>query len=371
MEFKIKLEDVERAATGQWGYILARLASQELGDALEKPKKHHPCPVHGGNDGFRLFGDYEQKGGGICNTCGPKAGGISLIMWANNWTFVETLNAVAGVIGVTEETELQPNPHEQKRSKTPDPEESEKVRERLRKMWNECVQVSDKDAEPLRLYMLRRRLEYRNLPKSIRFHPSLSYFDDEGKKVGEFPAMVCSIFDREGKPITLLRTYLTADGLRPKGLRPKKVMPVPPDAALMGGSVWLSEKCVSTPVVAVTEGIETGIAVQLATGIPVFAACSAGGMKAWEPLPGVRRVLVYADKDREVQTAGRMIEPGQDAAKHLVSAMWKRNIQASAIVPGMDIPKGRKSLDWADIFASYGKSGFVDVDKVMKEVNRE
>lgn len=362
MEFKINLEDVERSAAGQWGYILARLAP-DLSDALNAPKKHHPCPVHGGSDGFRLFNDYEQTGGGICNTCGPKSKGISLIMWANGWNFKETLDAVSGVIGLTEETELQPQTHgHAKREPRIDPQEVEKKRGSLRKMWKECVSVTHKDAEPLRLYMLRRRLEYRDLPNSIRFHPSLSYYDDEGKKVGEFPAMVCSVFDKNAKPITLHRTYLTSDGLRPKGLQAKKIMPVPPDVSLMGGSIWLNDKCKSSPIVAVTEGVETGLAVQLAKGIPTFAAVTAVGMKAWEPTSCVRRLMVFADKDRKVMTAGRMVEPGQDAAKHLVSEMWKQNIKASVIIPGIDIPEGRKNLDWADMYARYGKAAFANIE---------
>jgi len=367
-EFKIKLDDVERSATDQWGYILAKLAP-DLGLALEQPKKHHSCPVHGGKDGFRLFNDYETKGGGICNTCGPKAGGISLIMWVNGWNFKETLEAVAGVMGLTEETELQPQKHEARTQSKPDPEKAEKVREKLRAVWSKCVPVSHKDAEPLRLYMLRRRLEYRGLPKSIRFHPSLPYYDDEGKKVGDFPAMVCSVFNKAGKPVTLHRTYLTPDGLRPQGLTPKKVMPVPGDVSLMGSSIWLSEKCATAPIVAVTEGVETGIAVQLATGIPTFAAVTATGMKAWEALPSVRRVFVYADKDRMVQSGGRMIEPGQDAAKQLVASLWKNKVQASVILPGIDIPEGRKNIDWADLYAKYGKSAFADVEN-QQEVNR-
>jgi len=140
-EFKIKLDDVEKSAAGQWGYILAKLAP-DLGDALEAPKKHHACPVHGGKDGFRLFNDYEQKGGGICNTCGPKGGGISLIMWVNGWNFKETLEAVAGVMGLTEETELQPQKHEM-RSQKP-------IRQKRKRYGRDCEQCGGSAYQCLR-----------------------------------------------------------------------------------------------------------------------------------------------------------------------------------------------------------------------------
>jgi len=50
-----------------------------LTDALRNPGEHVPCPVQGGDDGFRFFDDVEVTGGGICNTCGPRSDGIALL----------------------------------------------------------------------------------------------------------------------------------------------------------------------------------------------------------------------------------------------------------------------------------------------------
>jgi putative DNA primase/helicase len=51
------------------------------------------------------------------------------------------------------------------------------------------------------------------------------------------------------------------------------------------------------PKVAVSEGIETGLSVQQATGIPTYAALSTAGMKTLLLPAGVREVLIAADPD--------------------------------------------------------------------------
>ena len=63
------VNEVRAAAEGRWLEICGILAPQ-LAPAMEKIGTHVPCPVHGGDDGFRLFKDFSKSGGGICNTCG-------------------------------------------------------------------------------------------------------------------------------------------------------------------------------------------------------------------------------------------------------------------------------------------------------------
>jgi phage/plasmid primase-like uncharacterized protein len=86
-------KEVKQQAKGCWNTISASLAPQ-LAQAIEKAGKHVPCPVHGGQDGFRLFNDFKSTGGGICNTCGEFTDGFSLIQWVNGWNFYETLKGI-------------------------------------------------------------------------------------------------------------------------------------------------------------------------------------------------------------------------------------------------------------------------------------
>lgn len=87
-------EEVKRAAAGRWDQIFAALAPA-LKDAQAKPGQHVPCPVHGGEDGFRLFPHYAQSGQGICNSCGARTDGFAMLQWVNHWTFREAVESVA------------------------------------------------------------------------------------------------------------------------------------------------------------------------------------------------------------------------------------------------------------------------------------
>ena len=98
-----KAEKVRFAANGNWIFIVSALAPHAT-DALKKLGRHVGCPVHGGKDGFRLFKkDFLETGGGVCNTCGPRHDGFELLMWLNNWSFKETLEAIGNFLSVEPE----------------------------------------------------------------------------------------------------------------------------------------------------------------------------------------------------------------------------------------------------------------------------
>lgn len=86
--------EAKAAAVGRWAELIVCLAPQSK-EALERFPRHVKCPVHGGVDGFRLFKDFNETGGGICNTCGTRADGFALLQWLNDWDARQTLKAVA------------------------------------------------------------------------------------------------------------------------------------------------------------------------------------------------------------------------------------------------------------------------------------
>ena len=71
---------------------------------------------------------------------------------------------------------------------------------------------------------------------------------------------------------------------------------------VMGGAVRLAA---AGEELAITEGIETGLAVQQATGEPTWAALSAGGIRKIElpQLPLAREVIIAADHDEAGERA--------------------------------------------------------------------
>jgi putative DNA primase/helicase len=88
------------------------------------------------------------------------------------------------------------------------------------------------------------------------------------------------------------RTFLLEDGSRKTSLRPQKMSL----GEVRGASVPLAHASLG-PRVAVSEGIETGLSVLQATGIPTLAALSAAGMQTLVLPAGVQEVFIAADLD--------------------------------------------------------------------------
>jgi phage/plasmid primase-like uncharacterized protein len=297
MKKRIEARAVRQCAAGRWSDILEAIAPA-LTPALCRAGRHVPCPVHGGTDGFRLFPDVEQTGGGICNTCGTFHDGFALLMWVNGWSFPEALQAAAHELGMTDE-----RAPETRRVYNPRPrptgQDRESVIEALNRVWQQSLDPANRRAAPLRMYLDRRGLSGVKLDAVVvRFHPALGYWqrDDrnEMKLVGRFPAMVALVTGPDGAPVTVHRTYLTPDGRMAPVPNPKKLMGYPGNS-LAGGAIRMFAP---GPELGIAEGIETALAVHLRTGMPVWPAISAGLLAGLEPPAETALVVVWADRDR-------------------------------------------------------------------------
>lgn len=412
-----KADTVRDAASGKWLFIMSALAPHAEA-ALKKLGRHVPCPIHGGKDGFRLFKDFVETGGGVCNTCGPRHDGFELLMWLNNWDFKQTLEAVGEFLSVEKELswkerQQQKKYHNQKvkacanggnlqlapaksdsRIQSPSSssqalaptksdakvvslsreqckpwlmelqEEMErrverqkaysaKLKDKIARIWDkECMPMSSNSVEPMRAYFQNRELLFRwdLIEKSdcVRFHPSLSYYDEDGNEVGKFPAIVCAIRDKEGKLITLHRIYLTPRGKKARVPEPKKMMPVPEDLKVSGGAIQLGVP--NEGILGLAEGIETALSAYRVTQIPVWATVNATLMEAFEVPQGIHTVLIWADKDKSLT--------GERSAHVLKERLERMGIQVFILIPKMPIPSRSKGVDWNDVLVSQGRLGF-------------
>jgi phage/plasmid primase-like uncharacterized protein len=104
--------------------------------------------------------------------------------------------------------------------------------------------------------------------------------------------MVASVGDKDGNFKSIHRTYLRDDGKGKADVSPNKMML----GATKGFSVHLAK---AGEVLAVCEGIETGLSVQEMFNLPTWAAMSAGGLEqlVLPALPLAQEVLIACDKD--------------------------------------------------------------------------
>lgn len=90
-------EDVRGNATNRWTEILTHFGLP--GEALDG--RHQPCPKCGGTDRWRVFDDFEEKGGAICNKCLENAGdGFEVAAWWTGKRFADVVNEIGELLGM-------------------------------------------------------------------------------------------------------------------------------------------------------------------------------------------------------------------------------------------------------------------------------
>lgn len=321
--FYALVDTVKRQAHGHWTDILRQLGV----DARILNRRNQPCPRCGGTDRFQ-YTDKFGEGNYHCRHCGA-GGGLKLLQACTGWDFRTALARVATCLHA-----VAPVP-----AVTPAVPAGHRMRALAKRLWEEAHAVVVGD--DVDRYLCARGLQLPTYPKTLRCHPCLGYYDKDpasgkSRKRGEYPAMLACIQGPDGHAITLHRTYLQ-DGGKAFGRQSKKIL----SGGIHGAAVRLAEP---GDTLALTEGIETALAVFLRTGIPVWAALSAGNLeRLWLP-PTVRHVGIYADNDAD---AGY---DGQASAFLLARRLTKEATAAPRRQVAVYVPR-HVGCDWADVWA--------------------
>jgi putative DNA primase/helicase len=318
-----RIDEVRRRAHGRWSEILRSLGVDERILA----RRNLPCPACGGTDRFQ-YTDKFGEGNYHCRHCGP-GGGFKLLQATLGIGFPDALRRVEGCVGGP--VIAPPAPAIATEPSTA------RMRELARRLWNEARAVSAGDA--VDRYLAGRALRLPQVPAVLRCHPALGYFerDDSGRlrQAAQYPALLACIQGADGRLSSLHRTYLQ-DGHKAPVDEPRKVL----SRGVTGAAVRLFE---AAEVLAVAEGLETALAVHLATRLPVWAALSAGNLEQlWLPA-GVRQVAIYADNDADGGYAG------QAAAFALARRLSRDSRDSPARHVRVFLP-ARAGQDWADVW---------------------
>lgn len=393
-------DTVSKAASGRWLEVFDYLANAELSKAMDKVGKHVTCPVNGTTnkggrgDGFRLFKDVAETGGGYSNQDGGFGNGFKLLMWLKGWDFPTTLEEVAKSLNldpdryvlpkqskptpkspgkpgqVTEKSNVVTLPvvdqarideikAKQEVLLAQNAKDKAQVQQRIDDVWAESMPMSRDLPLPLKRWWVYRDVFDRKRwfhGDHIRFHPALPYYeevgDDENARlilVGKFPAMIAAIRDLSGEIITLHRTYLTNWGRKAPVECPRKMMSVPDDKTVTGSAIQLGGMP-TNGILGIAEGMETAMSAARASGIVTWSAVSAGLLEKLILPESVHTVLIWADKDRS--------ETGQKASTNLQTSLQESGIRSFVLMPKWVIPADAKSIDWNDVWLSDGILGF-------------
>lgn len=205
--------------------------------------------------------------------------------------------------------------------------------ERNARIWAEARPPIPGD--PLTLYLKRRGfVGVWPLPKNLRLHRSLAYWDD-GQEIGRFPCMLAPLVDNSGRMLAVHRTYLTADGRKADVPSPKK---------LTGAAGSLGGSCIPlhSPVrgsLGIAEGIETALAAWCGSGVPTVAAYSGGNLAAWRWPEGLQRLVIFGDAD----------DAGRKAAAELKGRALRAGLRCEVLMPSDE------GSDWCDVWSARGR----------------
>ena len=94
---KYELQQVKDTARGLWASVHLQLC----GIANECiTTKHVPCPRHGGKDKWRVFDDYENTGGAVCQDCGKMADGLEVVRRFTGCSLPEAIDRIGDYLGL-------------------------------------------------------------------------------------------------------------------------------------------------------------------------------------------------------------------------------------------------------------------------------
>jgi putative DNA primase/helicase len=360
--FKYDASDIRDKASGRWIDIFTILASNTFGKAVGNftgkysKNSREFCPVHGGKSGeaFYLYKDSNHTGGGGCNSCGSHSDGISLLMWANDWSYPECLEKVAEALNMdaSTNTTFKSNFVQSTELTQEEIAQDNKRITKRDKIINECIPLSSPKAIVAKRYFARRGLSnVSSLGNEVLFHPGLdSWLFQNGsfKKEGTFPAIVAVIRNKSGDVMNIHRTFLTPDGYKANIESPRKVGAEILSKPVTGGAVQISPP---SSVMGIAEGLETTLAVMEGTKLAMNCVLNTSLMKSYLPPVGVRVVIIFADNDKN--------NAGIDAAQVLYDKLTKLGYTCIIALPEEE--EDLENVDWENVLELYGVDGFPEI----------
>ena len=273
-------------ANGRWRDLLGRFGVQ----ASHLSGRHGPCPMCGGKDRFR-FDNKNGRGTWFCNQCGAGDGFI-LLERLKGWDFQKACNEVEEIMG---DTVKEPE------TKTDDAG----ARKAMADRWSKAKRLTIGDE-------------------------AMAYLESRGIKL--MPDQIRDVRCGRGEMLAL---YRDMDGVGRQLHRtifdPKRKLfcrgTIP-----LGGAVRLMEH---GKVLGIAEGIENALSASIFYKEPCWAALNANLLEKWQPPVGVKRVLVFGDRDScQSGFAGQ-------AAAYSLARRLSKDYAVEVLIPALE-------KDWND-----------------------
>lgn len=356
---------------GGWLNVIGRMTST-FDSAIQNLGKGVDCPFPsrhrkgGGVGDFRFSEDPLYEGRAICSCMQDKGiAPIDLLMMdgLGNGDFVKAMKEVKSVLsGASSHANhvRHAAPVVKRSTGLHDPEVVNARKAKLTRIALSLVPLSHPSALPGREYFRKRGIEVTSDICDVKFHPALEYYSTEkveggsSRKVllGCFPAIVSAFRGKQGKIVNLHKIYITQTGDKLDIVSSKLVKKI--DSPLNGfkGSSITVARVEGCRTLHVTEGVEKGWAIHLATGEDVKAAYSCSMLKSlFVDNTQYDQVIIWADRDPDRPERERIAGDGQFFAWELYKRLCVEGGFASVgfMLPSEIPTEGQKGRDWEDI----------------------
>ena len=311
-------------------------------------KSQVPCPFTGkGDTKFRLYKDWEDSGAGFHNDLGRIPSGIDMIMHLepsceNNpgKAAKHIIKLLGGTVAPTQVKHVVSN-----RVPILHEDEIKKRAGTLRALMN-----SAQPSAGHRLY--KSYCESRGIPAipcADLLVATNVYHRDEHATVSRKNAILGVMRKPDGSVATVHRLYLGENGHGIKGAHRKMMLPPPcQKKELLGSAIRLAptRKGPRGNILALTEGIETGLAVMAGSGLPTWSCYSTALLEAVQIPKEVEKVIIFADYD---YNGGAGLDSAETLAVRLRQEGFCVRILVPMEPPGFD-KEGKKGVDWLDVY---------------------
>lgn len=351
---------------GGWLNVISRMTNS-FDHALAKVGRSVDCPFPsrhgsgGGKGSFRFSEKADFEGRAICS-CMQDRGmspvelliedGVGHSFGSTLFAVFKALSPVGGEVHVRKEKARVVRPT----SSSLSPEKAKMRKEKLDAIARDLVPLNHPSAEPARAYFRKRGIALNSAVEDLRFHPGLEYWEEskekDGNKVlaGTFPAVVSAFRARDGRVVNFHRIYITEAGDKAPVLKVKKICA--PLAGFSGSSIAIAST--ESRVLHLTEGVEKGWAIHLATGESVKSAYSCSSLpKLHVDKAKYDSVVIWSDNDPIHPNRQRQSGDGQYFAWELARRLFNEGFDVTFMMPiaNSGNVKGR---DWEDIICQEG-----------------
>lgn len=351
---------------GGWLNVIGLMTSS-FDQALGKVGKLVDCPfpqrhsANGGKLDFRFSDNAKHEGRAIC-TCMQDRGMSAVELLIEDGIGSDYTSCMLAIFNALNPASS--NEHKRKEtapvvrpaSKQMDVKQVARRKEKLDLIARDLVPLSHPSAAPGREYFKKRGISTNANIQDVRFHPGLAYWVDgaagQEKKVlvGVYPAIVSAFRNRQGVVVCLHRIFITESGDKAPVSKVKKICsPMP---GFKGSSITVAKTKGRT--LHVTEGVEKGWSIHLATGESVKVAYSCNSL----PDLHVDRaeydsVVIWSDNDPVNPKRERKSGDGQYFAWKLAKNLYLQGFKVTFMMPNGN-PENVKGRDWEDVIVQEG-----------------